>query len=145
MKFTGEFEVKADAGSVFDFLTDAHRMASLVPDVENMEVTESGDIRMTVRVGLSFIKGRFNLRMRILNRIPKSHAEIQGSGSGSGSSVDFHGYCDISEEQGRSRVKWSADVTIGGLAATMGSRMVQNASEKYIAQLVESFRKAFEK
>ncbi len=141
MKFEGSFEVPATDKQVFDFITDASKMASLIKDVENMHI-DDGNIRMTVRVGLSFIRGRFNLKMAVMNKIPFSHAEIAGNGSGSGSTVDFKGTCDITGNGGSSIVNWKVDLTIGGLAATMGSRMVQGASEKYITELIQTFRDA---
>jgi carbon monoxide dehydrogenase subunit G len=145
MRFEGTFEVRADEKKVFDFLTDARKMSSLVPDVENLIISDDGEIRMSVKVGLSFIKGKFNLRMRTLNTRPYAHAELSGQGSGSGSSVDFHALIDIkSSKPEMTEVSWSIDMTIGGLAATMGSRLIQNASDKYIQQLLESFRKAVE-
>jgi len=145
MKFDGTFEIRAGDKKVFDFLTDARRMASLVPDVENLQISDDGEIRMSVKVGLSFIKGKFNLKMKALNANPNTHAELSGQGSGSGSSVDFHAYIDLrTSAPGMTVVSWRVDMTIGGLAATMGSRLVQNASDKYIQQLLESFRKAVE-
>ena len=141
MKFEGSFEVPATDKQVFDFITDASKMASLIKDVENTHIAD-GNIRMTVRVGLSFIRGRFNLKMAVMNKIPFSHAEIAGNGSGSGSTVDFKGTCDITGNGGSSIVNWKVDLTIGGLAATMGSRMVQGASEKYISELIQTFRDA---
>ena len=141
MKFEGSFDVDAPASRVFELITDAQRMASLIKDVENIRV-ENENIRLTMKVGLSFIKGRFNLRMAVRNKTPFSHAEIAGSGSGSGSTVDFVGACDIKGDGDISTVDWKVDVTIGGLAATMGSRLIQSASEKYIKELIQSFRDA---
>ncbi len=143
MKFEGSFDVLASDRQVFDFITDALRMASLIKDVENLQIDE-GTIRMTVRVGLSFIRGRFNLKMTVGNKTPFSHAEIAGRGSGSGSTVDFAGVCDISGKGETSVVNWHVDMTIGGLAATMGSRLVQGASEKYIRELIQSFKETIE-
>ena len=72
MRFDGTFEIRAGDKKVFDFLTDARRMASLVPDVENLQISDDGEIRMSVKVGLSFIKGKFNLKMKALNANPNT-------------------------------------------------------------------------
>ena len=142
MKFTGSFDVGASDRIVFEFLTNPSRMASLVKDVEELHIEDGGNIRMTVRIGLSFIRGRFNLKMAVKNKTPYSRAEIAGSGSGSGSTVDFSGICIITGNESSSKVDWKVEMTIGGLAATMGSRLVQGASEKYINELIQTFRDA---
>jgi len=142
MKFAGSFDVGASDRTVFEFLINPSKMASLVKDVEELHIDDEGNIRMTVRIGLSFIRGRFNLKMAVKNKTPFSHAEIAGNGSGSGSTVDFNGICSITGDDSSSKVDWNVDMTIGGLAATMGSRLVQGASEKYINELIQTFRGA---
>ncbi len=143
MKFNGNFLVESTPSQAFSFITDAVKMSSVIPDVQEFEVIDADSYRLKLKVGLSFIKGKFNLRVRIENKIPDKHAELSGSGTGSGSSATFRGICDISEvAPGSTRIVWSADVEIGGLAASVGSRLVQGASEKYINQLIDTFRNA---
>jgi len=145
MEFEGNFEVKAADKEVFSFLTDAEKMASIMKDVEDLKREEDGSYRVTLKVGISFIKGRFNLRIRTENLIEFSHAEITGSGNGSGSSVNFRGICDIVPlTDASSRIKWKAEVQIGGVVATMGNRLIKGSSERYIQELIESFRRALE-
>ena len=117
-------------------------MASVIPEVQSFEMEDADNYRLTVKVGLSFIKGKFKLKVRTMEKVPASHAEVAGNGTGSGSSATFHGICEISASNGISQVDWTVDVEIGGLAAAVGSRLVQSASEKYLDQLIESFKSA---
>lgn len=142
MKFNGGFTVEAPDTVVYNFITDAKKMSSIIPDVIEFEVLDADNFRLVVKVGLSFIKGKFNLKVRTENKLPNTHAEIHGSGTGSGSSANFHGVCEIKRaDDGSSRIDWNVDIEIGGLAASVGSRLVYGASEKYVNQLIESFKR----
>lgn len=143
LKFSGSFNVDATAEEVYDFIIDARKMASVIPDVQSFEMEDADNYRLTVKVGLSFIKGKFKLKVKTTAKVPGSHAEVSGNGTGSGSSATFHGICDISASDNSSQVTWVVDVEIGGLAGAVGSRLVQSASEKYLDQLIESFKSAF--
>lgn len=143
LKFDGNFDVDATAAEVYDFITDARKMASVIPDVLDFEMEDADNYRLTVKVGLSFIKGKFRLKVKTTGKIPARHAEIAGNGTGSGSSATFRGICDIRPlTEDSSQIDWAAEVEIGGLAAAVGSRLVQSASEKYLNQLIESFKKS---
>ena len=143
MRFNGSFTLEASDREVYECITDARRMASVIPDVQSFESVDEDNYRLTVKAGLSFIKGKFNLKIRTAEKIPNSHAEISGSGTGSGSSASFHGVCDIRSLSNSScQLDWNVEVQIGGLAASVGSRLVQSASEKYIKQLIDAFSNA---
>ncbi len=143
MKFNGRFTLEASDKEVYEFITDARRMASVIPDVQSFEPVDEDSYRLTVKAGLSFIKGKFNLKIRTAEKIPTSHAEIFGNGTGSGSSASFHGVCDLSSlSPSTCQLDWNVEVQIGGLAASVGSRLVQSASEKYIKQLIDAFSNA---
>ncbi len=145
MKFNGSITLEASVKEVYDFITDAKRMVSVIPDVQSFDVVDQDNYKLTLKVGLSFIRGKFNLKVRTGNKVPHSHAEIYGSGTGSGSSASFHGICDLKPlSDSSSQLDWQTDVEIGGLAASVGSRLVQSASEKYIAQLMDAFKKSLE-
>lgn len=116
-----------------------------MPGVQNFQQIDEDSYRLMLKVGVSFIKGKFNLKVKVTEKFPPSHAELTGNGTGSGSSATFHGICDIAPvSENSSKLEWQVNVEIGGLAASVGGRLVQSASEKYIKELVDALKQAVE-
>lgn len=140
MEFSGEFDIGAPQEKVHSFLSDGKRMASILPDVEGFEQEGEKDFRAIARIGISFIKGRFSIKMSIVEDTP-SKVSFRGSGTGAGSSATFFGTTELLPSDGATKVRWSCTVDVGGVAASMGSRMLRPSVEKYLTNLIEAFKK----
>jgi Uncharacterized conserved protein len=146
MEFKGQFDVKADRHTVFSFISDIEKITSLIPDVQSREKVNETSSKLIVKAGQSAIKGKFNLLLEILKKVEDQSIEISAKGSGATGSLDIRARYDISSKSPDSTtVIWTVNFTIGGMVATMGSRIINNTAEKYISVLTESFRKAFER
>lgn len=146
MNFKGEFEVKKDRPTVSAFVSDIEKVTSVIPDVQSVERIDKTSSRLVVKAGQSAIKGKFNLLLEVKNRIDDQSVEISAKGSGATGSLNLKATYDFSDStNGTTLVKWNVEITIGGVIATMGSRVINNTAEKYISVLTDSFREAFEK
>lgn len=146
MEFKGQFDVKSDLHSVFSFISDIEKVISLIPDVISKEKVSETSSKLVVKAGQSAIKGKFNLLLEILKKVDDQSVEISAKGSGATGSLDIKAFYGLSSNPSDSTtVTWSVNFTIGGMVATMGSRIINSTAEKYISVLTESFRKAFER
>lgn len=144
MEFKGEFEVRADPHTVYSFVSTIDRVTSIIPDVQSVEKVSETSARLVVKAGQSAIKGKFNLLLEIKNRVEDKIVEISARGSGATGSLDLKASYNLSDTpDGSTSVTWAVNITIGGMIATMGSRVINNTTEKYIAVLTDSFRKVF--
>ncbi len=144
MEMSGEFDVDSDAATVYSKLKDIESLAKSIPGVLKYEKHGDGKIRAEVEVGMSFIKGKFNTEIGVEEKTPGKELRMFGKGSGAGSSMNFNALFSLEEAGESTKVKWNVSINIGGLAATVGSRMVQRASDKYVNDLVAAFKKACE-
>ena len=144
MDMSGKFSVNAGKEKVYSKLKDIEAMAGSFPGVSSMQKLPDGSIRMDVEVGMAFIKGKFNTEIGVEEKVPGKALRLFGKGRGSGSSMDFDAGFDLEGDSSSTEVSWSVKISIGGLAATIGSRMVERASQKYVDELVNSFKKACE-
>jgi Uncharacterized conserved protein len=145
MEFKGEFEVRTDPGTISSFISDIDRITSIIPDVQSKERINSSSAKLIVKAGQSAIKGKFNLLFEIKNVASGESAEISAKGSGAAGSLDLKAKYSFSDaSNGSTLVKWVVDLKIGGMIATMGSRVLNGTAEKYISVLTDSFRKSFE-
>ncbi|MCL5404296.1 MAG: SRPBCC domain-containing protein [Candidatus Marsarchaeota archaeon] len=144
MEFSGKIDVNSPREKIFEYLSAPQKMASLIPGMQNYSI-ENNEIKMDVMVGLSFIKGKFKVKLKPLKLDNPSHVELKGSGSGAGSSIDFTATFDIKAiTKASSEISWKAVVNVGGMAATFGSQMIKNAAQNFINQVIESLKNAAE-
>ena len=145
MKLQGSTEIDMESKRLYEILSDPEAIAKLVPGIQSFE-KDGEEVKMEVMVGYSFIRGKFNVRIK-LTHADGSHVEVKGSGNGSGTSIDFLSKFDIrqnGDDKGSSILSWDADVNVGGIAATMGSGMIKPAADKFISQVIEALKKSAE-
>src|SRR5260370_38464347 len=96
IKFGGDFEVARSPEEVYDFLTDPHRFAPLLPDFQGMEVLDERHFAVKVNVGVSYIKGTANVKMELAEANRPVHAQYKGQGSVAGGNVSMTAGFDLS-------------------------------------------------
>jgi carbon monoxide dehydrogenase subunit G len=144
MEFKGEFEVMAERETISSFISDITKITSIIPDVQSREIINDKMAKLVVKAGQSAIKGKFNLIFEIKSIVAGESAEISAKGSGAAGSLDLRAAYTFSDSlSGSTLVKWVVDLKIGGMIATMGSRVLNSTAEKYISVLTDSFKKYF--
>ena len=143
MDMDGSFKVDKSDTKVAAFLSDISRILSIMPDKESQEIIDSTSARFTAKAGVSFIKGKFDIRVSI-QEIKEDFVKITGAGSGKGGSVDFTIEVNHAPEDAGTVVKWKLTLNIRGTLATLGSRIIKGQAEKYAMNIIEEFKKALE-
>src|SRR5260370_5886425 len=95
IKFGGDFEVARSPEDVYDFLTDPHKFAPLLPDFQGMEVQDERHFAVKVNVGISYIKGAASVKMELAEAIRPKRAQYKGQGSVAGGNVSFTAGFDL--------------------------------------------------
>ena len=141
MRYEGVFEVPSGRKEVYAFLTDPSKVTTIFPDVEGLVVIDENNFTLKAKVGMSFIRGTLNVKMKVLEKNAPSHAWFKAVGTGVSSTVDLEAAFDIEERAGvGSKVKWTADAKISGLMASIGSRVIDAAAAKYVQSIVGSLK-----
>jgi Uncharacterized conserved protein, COG3427 len=94
MELQGSAEIGMSKAKAFEILKDPEKIAKLIPGIQSFE-REGDGVKMSVMVGYSFIKGRFNIKLAKTREENGSHVELKGNGSGAGTSIDFLSKFDI--------------------------------------------------
>jgi len=145
MHFEGEFSVKAPRNKVFAFLMDPKRISGCMPDLQSLEVKSPDDYTAVIKAGVSFIKGDFKMHFTTAEKQPPEHAKLLARGSGMGSTIDLQATMDLAEADGKTKMKWLADATVGGRIASVGQRLLSGQAEKTIKQLFSCLQGQLEK
>lgn len=145
MELKGEFEVKSDRQTVSYFISNIDQVTSIIPEVQSAEKLTETSSKLVVKAGKSAIKGKFNLLLELKQITEGEDIDINARGSGTTGSLDLKANYKLVDLGNSTLVKWTVNLNIGGMIATMGARVINSTVEKYISVLTDSFRKAFEK
>lgn len=144
MRVEGSFEVRRDRDSVYAFFTDAHLLVGCLDDPHTVEVSDEWHFHGTITTGVAFIRGTFRMTGEYTERRSPDRVAAKIHGSGLGSGIDGVILTDLSESDGVTTVRWSADLTLSGPIAGLGERIVRGTIDKKTQALFETARRTLE-
>ena len=144
MHLEGTFGAKSTQDRVYGFFLNPEDLGTCIDDPHTIEVVDADHFKGTVRSGVGFIKGTFNVNARVVERTPPGRAKLKVHGSGMGSGFDIDATLDLSEAEGVTTVHWAADVVMNGPIASMGARLMQGTIDKKTNAFFENARKKLE-
>ena len=126
MNFSGTVTIKAPRQTVWEFITDVHKVSSCAPGIESVEViTPNQKFRATASVGFGSVKAKFNGTGEFIELDAPNRAKIKGHGDAPGSAVDVISEMRLSDGPGATtELNWTADVIIVGMLASLAARMM---------------------
>lgn len=131
--------------AVWEFLLNPNEIAPCFPDLRSLEVISSDRFRAKVQVGLSIVRGSMDFEFHTSEAKPTSYAKLVGIGKGVGSSVEIQTSFSLTDSGSGTKVAWVADVSIGGVMAGLGSKLLDSTSSKLVTQVVENIRTKLDK
>ncbi|MGA2400719.1 MAG: SRPBCC domain-containing protein [Syntrophobacteraceae bacterium] len=143
--FEGETTIEAPSEKVWGYISDPRNGVEYIPKVKKLEVISETDFNATVGVIMGGIIGNFELRFQIAENTPLGHAKIKAAGRGIKSTVQFESDIDLSDTtEGKTLMKWKADVGVGGLIAGVGQRLLRMAANKMTKEIFERLKSNME-
>ncbi len=142
MEFSGSVDIPASREDVFAFVTDPNRVGACGPGVESIEIIDATHFRASAKVGVGFITARFVVDLEITEQQAPDMAIIRARGQAPGSAVDALGRMNLVDgpEPNSTTMLWAAEVTISGMIASVGSRLVEGTANKMIGQTFDCMR-----
>jgi len=142
MHYEGSFDVPADKEKVYDFLTDPKKVTTIFPDVSDVKALDENNFTLKAKVGMSFIKGTMDVKGTMMEKVTPTMAKIRARGTGLNSSVDLDSVFSMADgEKDGTHVTWTADAKMSGMIASVGSRLIDSAADKYVKQIIGSLKK----
>jgi carbon monoxide dehydrogenase subunit G len=136
MRFEDRTEIAAPRERVWAFLTDPRQVGPCGPGVTSVELIDDVRCRVRAQVGIGFIRAHFSVGMELVELEAPEQATIRAHGQAPGSAVDATATMRLSEGEtpGTTVMDWSAEVTISGTLASVGSRMIEGTAHRMIDQ-----------
>lgn len=140
MELTGDILIGAPREKVWAGLNDPEILTRCIPGCESMEATSPTErtARVTVKVGP--VRARFvgHVRMEDIRPNEGCVLRFQGSGGAAGMAKG-HSNVELGDEAGGTRLRYTAQASIGGKLGQVGGRMIDAASKQMADQFFTAF------
>lgn len=148
MEITGEYEVRSTRDVVWAVLNDPESLKNCIPGARTLTETSPGKFDVVMSVGIGMIRGEFTgtVETTELNE-PESYT-LAITGKGPGGWLEGTGTVRLSVDDGhadRTKVWAQGDVTVGGLLARVGQRMLTGAANSLMKQFFGNVAKEAKK
>ena len=142
IKLGGEFEVKRSPEEVYDFLTDPHRLAPLLPDFQSISVVDGKHFTVKLDVGISYIKGTADVRMALAESERPKRAQYRGQGSLPGGNLSIMAGFDLAPLKGGTKIAWQGEAQVFGRLASLAGGLLEPLAKKNVQKLIDGLQAA---
>jgi carbon monoxide dehydrogenase subunit G len=129
MKIEGTHRIDASREQIFDLLTNPLLLQKTIPGCEKMEKTGDNQYAARLSVGVGPIKGIFNATVNLTELRRPEHYALTMDGKGQPGFVKGSGSLHFVDENGATVVNFTGDISVGGLIASVGQRMIQSVGK----------------
>lgn len=146
MKISGEHKFDAPPSEVYERLLDPERLRGCMPGCERLEEVGEGRLEVVLVPPVPTLKGTFEGTVEVLDPDPPNGFRMQIRASGKSGFVNADAKLRIEPDGGQSNVIYDADADIGGLAASVGQRVMVGVTRRQVEQMMrclESGRPGF--
>lgn len=142
IRFGGEFSVRRPPEEVYDFLTDPNRFAPLMPEFKGLTVQDPQNFLVKVNVGVSYIKGTAEVKMRLAEAERPRRAKYEGKGDVAGGGATLIAGFDVSAAADGTKVAWSGEAQIFGRLTSLAGGLLEPLAKKNVQKLIDGLQSA---
>lgn len=132
MEISGKETFKTDIPAVWNALHDPEVLQEVIPGCQLLEQKENGEFDVVLKLGIAAVKGEYSGSVQIEDIENQKHYTLYAKGSGTPGHVDIKMDCEFSETEEGCLLSWECEAEIGGMIASVGTRVVGGVG-KYIA------------
>jgi hypothetical protein len=142
-----KFSVKAPIGKVWEFLLDAHQLASCVPGCEGVEVIDENTYLTSIKAKVGPISARFKIRLTINEKEPPYRLLTTGKGEDSKMASSLLSKNEIrlhSVSGEETEIHYRSDVSILGTLGKFGEGIMRKKTKEMGEQFALSLKSKIE-
>ncbi len=141
MKVEGTYTLPAPRQRVWELLNDPAVLARATPGIKQLDPLGDDTYRATIEVGIGPVKGAYDGKVTIADRVPLERLTLKVEGSGRPGTITATGELQLAEQNGQTVVTYSGDAQVTGLIASVGHRLIGGVAK----QMAGEFFKALER
>jgi uncharacterized protein len=125
MKIEGSHTIPAPRDRVFAALTDPDVLQKCIPGCEELQKTADNQYSAKLSAGVGSIKAVFTATVCLEEVTPPTHYKLVVEGRAQPGFVKGTGSLDLTEQGNGTEIKYTGEVNVGGMLASVGQRMLQ--------------------
>jgi carbon monoxide dehydrogenase subunit G len=133
VKLTHVQILAAPREKVYAALTDPETLKACIEGCETLTPAGPDAYEATLKVWFAAIKGSYKGRVELKDPVPPESLTIHIEGKGLPGFVRSVARVKLAEKDGGTELVGDGDVTVGGLIAAVGSRLVEAAAKKLLS------------
>ena len=138
MEIEGEHHFDAPRALVWEFLLAPAALQAALPGVERFEETAPDSYDLTMRVGIASVRGTYDGRVEVTERVPLDSYRLQIDGSGKPGGAKADAVVELTEADGSTTVRYRANVQARGTIARLGGRLLGGVAQLLVGQFFKS-------
>lgn len=140
MELSGDILIGAPREKVWAGLNDPAVLMRCIPGCEGMEASSPTERTARVAVKIGPVRARFvgHVRMEDIRPNEGCVLRFQGSGGAAGMAKG-HSSVELADEAGSTRLRYTAQASIGGKLGQVGGRMIDAAAKQMADQFFTAF------
>jgi len=142
IKFGGEFTVRRKPDEVYDFLTDPNRFGPLMPEFQGLSVQDAQNFTIKVNVGVSYIRGTADVKMKLAEAERPKRAKYEGQGSVAGGGTSLVAGFDLAEDPEGTKVAWNGEAQVFGKLTSLAGGLLEPLAKKNVQRLIDGLQSA---
>jgi uncharacterized protein len=145
VKVAGERDFEAPREAVWKVLNDPAAMAATMPGVESFDVHDDRHWRANVKIPLGLGTLGMTMDMEKTEEREPEFASLAIKGNGVGAIMSMTTAFNLSDDGGRTKMDWEADVRIAGPVGSMGQRVLQPIVNQQVQQVLSALDEQVQK
>ncbi len=135
----GKVNINASRDQVWDMLFDVETMKSVIGRVagitlERFEQTDDVTYEMTAVVGVAAVRGKYDGKIIVLEKIAPSYVKFRGEGNGGGNVTNGQVELNLNAIEHATEMQYSGEGNLTGPLANFGQRLVDTVGKQFIDQ-----------
>jgi uncharacterized protein len=138
-----EFVVQEPIAKVWEYLSDPTKIVECVPGATLTEKIDDKNYKGQVTSSFGPVKASYNGEIQITEMDAATHKMAlvgKGLDSKGKGSADMLMNGSLVEKDGGTAIKFTMEISISGMLAQFGSRLIKDVSENLLNQFVENFK-----
>jgi carbon monoxide dehydrogenase subunit G len=133
LHFEGTRDFPQPPAALWPKLSDIRFLVQCVPGVEGSAQVDQDRASWTLRPGLSFMRGKLDITLDVVERQPETRVKLRLHGKGIGSTNTVEVNLTLAANDSGSQVQWTAHITeLGGLLKAVPQGLIKASALKVI-------------
>ena len=138
-----EFDVQEPISKVWEYLSDPTKIVECVPGASLTEKIDDKNFKGQVTTSFGPVKASYNGEIEI-TELDATNYKMNLVGKGLDSkgkgSADMNMNGSLVEKDGGTAIKFVMEISISGMLAQFGSRLIKDVSDQLLGQFVKNFK-----